>query len=517
MTHQFTRGARNQCTIAFLTSLILLGLWAAAPLGADAVTLSERLAGRIVLQVQEKGKAWYINPASQERAYLGRPSDAFRIMRELGLGITTADLEKISASGDSDPGDAKLARRLAGKILLQVQAAGEAWYINPVDLKRYYLGRPSDAFSVMRNLGLGVSNTDIGKIPTAKKYTDPEQTGSEQTGSGTHDLSAYAGSYRCWSYNVSGGGGGNCRLFAPIVLNKDGAYTVSSEKGTFTVTGDTIVLSESKLRGPGKLISGTQIRFEYDYNNWHHTITYLKEGGTASPSTSGASEVPVQVILQYPAKDSALNGIVTVELVPEGQNVATASYKPTAIAVWDGDKRVTASFHKATNTPQIGKKYTVYTNTGSASTAVGTLDLTAVKEELTVTINVTTGESKQSAVDRQEGHEIVVEIDLEYPNRDSSLGSIQFVTLVPEGGDPQTAVYKPMALAVWDGDRIVVGSFHKATNQVKTKAKYDVYADWGPFGGYVKSGTLDLMTTVSGPITKKIQATLSGASSSSAQ
>lgn len=513
----------------------LFALCVAVPLIADAATLSERLAGRIVLQVQEKGKAWYVNPASQERAYLGRPSDAFRIMRELGLGITTADLEKISPSDDSDPGDAKLARRLAGKILLQVQAAGEAWYINPVDLKRYYLGRPSDAFSVMRNLGLGVSNTDIGKIPTAEKYTDPEQapvspvqaaqsegvsepktplsTSQEKapaTTQPTKDLSAYAGSYRCWSYNVSGGGGGNCRLFAPIVLNKDGTYSVSSEKGTFTVTGDTIVLSESKLRGPGKLIGGTQIRFEYDYNSWHHTITYLKEGGTTSPSPSGASEVPVQVILQYPAKDSALNGIVTVELVPEGQNVATASYKPTAIAVWDGDKRVTASFHKATNTPQTGKKYTVYTNTGFAATAVGALDLSSVKEELTVTINVTTGEAKQSAVDRPEGPEIVVEIDLEYPSRESSLGSIQFVTLVPEGDDPATAVYKPMALAIWDGDKTVVGSFHKATNQVKTKAKYDVYADWGAFGGYVKSGTLDLTTTTSGPLTKKIQTTISG-------
>lgn len=128
---------------------------------ASAATLSERLSGRILLQVQEKGKAWYLNPTTGTRAYLGRPADAFRVMRELGLGVATRDLEKISISGSASATNTVFTKKLAGKILLQVQAKGEAWYINPVDLKRYYLGRPSDAFSVMRALGLGVSNADI--------------------------------------------------------------------------------------------------------------------------------------------------------------------------------------------------------------------------------------------------------------------------------------------------------------------------------------------------------------------
>lgn len=509
---------------------LVLPLLGSAPLPASAATLSERLSGRILLQIQEKGKAWYLDPATDSRAYLGRPADAFRVMRELGLGITTADLEKISASDDTDSGNTKLARKLAGKILLQVQAKGEAWYINPVNLKRYYLGRPSDAFAAMRGLGLGVSNTDIAKIPTAEKYADPEQavvtptraTQAEKTGSGTNsqtklsqtpqDLSAYAGSYRCWSYNVSGGGGGDCRLFAPIVLNKDGTYAISSEKGTYSVKGDVITLSESKLRGPGTLLGGTQIRFEYDYNGWHHVITYLKEGGAASTTGTG-NEIAVQVTLEYTTKDSALNSIVTLELVPEGQNVDTASYKPTAIAVWDGNKRVTASFHKELAKPRTGAKYTVYANTGFAETAVGTLDLTAATKDMTAVIKVTgssTTQAEQKNVSLPEGPEIVVEIDLVYPARDSSLGSIQSVVLVPEGEDPAIAVYKPMALAIWDGEKTVVGSFHKATNQVKTKAKYTVYADWGAFGGYVKSGTLDLTTTTTGPGTKTIQTTIAG-------
>ena len=61
-----------------------------------------------------------------------------------------------------------LAQKLSGRILLQVQQKGEAWYINPVDLKRYYLGSPADAFAILRQLGLGITDADINTIPAAK-------------------------------------------------------------------------------------------------------------------------------------------------------------------------------------------------------------------------------------------------------------------------------------------------------------------------------------------------------------
>lgn len=53
----------------------------------------------------------------------------------------------------------------AGYILLQVEKNGEAYYVYPSDNKKYYLGRPDDAFKIMRELGLGVSNLDLAKIP----------------------------------------------------------------------------------------------------------------------------------------------------------------------------------------------------------------------------------------------------------------------------------------------------------------------------------------------------------------
>ena len=55
-------------------------------------------------------------------------------------------------------------QRLAGKILLQIESKGEAWYVNPADAKRYYLGDPSTAYNVMRFLSLGITNSDLRKI-----------------------------------------------------------------------------------------------------------------------------------------------------------------------------------------------------------------------------------------------------------------------------------------------------------------------------------------------------------------
>lgn len=47
------------------------------------------------------------------------------------------------------PIDDNFAKKQAGKILLQVEHIGEAWYINPGDDKRYFLGNPEDALKVI--------------------------------------------------------------------------------------------------------------------------------------------------------------------------------------------------------------------------------------------------------------------------------------------------------------------------------------------------------------------------------
>lgn len=116
--------------------------------------LSKRLNGLILLQVESNGEAFYVYPDNKRRYYLGRPTDAFNAMRELGLGATHQFINSYTIYPD----------HVLGKILIDVEQNGEAYYIYPKDKKAYYLGRPADAFRIMRELGLGITNNDLSKI-----------------------------------------------------------------------------------------------------------------------------------------------------------------------------------------------------------------------------------------------------------------------------------------------------------------------------------------------------------------
>jgi hypothetical protein len=151
---------KKQITKFIILMLILI----AAPVSIiHAQDLSDKLSGKILLQVEGVGQAWYIDPGTKERAFLGRPADAFRIMRELGLGISESSYNSFNGYAPS---------RLSGKILLRVEANGEAYYVFPDDLKMHYLGRPADAFDVMREKGLGITDEDLNKVPVFQKYKE---------------------------------------------------------------------------------------------------------------------------------------------------------------------------------------------------------------------------------------------------------------------------------------------------------------------------------------------------------
>lgn len=127
------------------------------------MAMERNIAGRIVLQVQANGEAWWIDPVTKARVFLGRPDDAFRIMREHALGISEDNINRI-AREDENRQSGALAKTLAGRIVLEVENHGEAWYIHPVTLKRHFLGRPADAFRVMRGLGLGITDDNINRV-----------------------------------------------------------------------------------------------------------------------------------------------------------------------------------------------------------------------------------------------------------------------------------------------------------------------------------------------------------------
>lgn len=184
-------------------------------------SLLDRLLGKIIIKVQSAGEAYYLDPNTKKMYYLGKPEDAIKVIKERGVGITNANLDKITigitsmtgpdsdgdglsdifedaiktdktktdSDGDSysdkseleggfDPrssGGKKSAysttfsKHQAGKIFLQVENSGEAWYVNPGDSKRYFLGRPGDAYNIMKKFGLGVSNADFATLESQVK------------------------------------------------------------------------------------------------------------------------------------------------------------------------------------------------------------------------------------------------------------------------------------------------------------------------------------------------------------
>jgi hypothetical protein len=164
-------------------SIFALGLLFMASVSFSNAGISD-LKGRILLQVEDHGKAWYVDPIGGQRAYLGSQDNALKVVRGFGLGITNKDLARIALKSEVNP-DLTLAKRLAGRILLQVEARGEAWYVNPVDYKKYYLGKPSDMYDVMRTLSLGITNADLSKIIVNENYKD--DSGSQSIVSCTAD------------------------------------------------------------------------------------------------------------------------------------------------------------------------------------------------------------------------------------------------------------------------------------------------------------------------------------------
>ena len=175
--------------------------------------LAQQVKGQILLQTEQNGEAWYVDPITRERFYLQNGNSAYQALQAFGLGITNADLakipvgleeraEKIDSDNDglddrleealgTDPnnpdsdGDGfkdgdevkneysprgqgrpsfnrTLAGNLEGRIALQVESRGQAWYIH--DGKRYYLKDGALAYQIMRYLSLGITNDDIRQI-----------------------------------------------------------------------------------------------------------------------------------------------------------------------------------------------------------------------------------------------------------------------------------------------------------------------------------------------------------------
>ncbi len=202
-----------------------------------------------------------------------------------------------------------------------------------------------------------------------------------------------AGTYGCMSFN-SGGLGGFCTSTPPIILNTNGTYSMSSEKGTYTVKGATISLSKSKVRGVGAIIDGNKIRFSYPYKNVKQTITYLRSAAPSSIKKSSVAtpSVPVGITLIYSKRDGSLGYINEIILVPHGSSPDAPPGTNYSMLAYFGSNKMTivGAYHARDGVGvPTGIVYDVYTNTGFQKLKVGTVDLTNSAGPVNATLHVT--------------------------------------------------------------------------------------------------------------------------------
>ena len=186
------------------------------------------------------------------------------------------------------------------------------------------------------------------------------------------------GSYRCASYNVSGGGG-SCRNMPRLILHADQSYQFSSTQGRWLAQGGRLQLSESKLWGPGQILGPDTVRFDYDYRGWHHTVTWLcQQCGSApvsapsmQPGNSTASAAPagagggyrgVSLTLEFASAVGGVSGftIVPAESAPAyTHNAALPQGAVQGLAREVGAKSVALATH-ASNKLRGGRQYVVF-------------------------------------------------------------------------------------------------------------------------------------------------------------
>ena len=118
--------------------------------------LATKLMGKLLLQVEDKGRIWYVNPGDSKR-YEVTFANALPLFEKLSLGISNKDLNQISENKYTTLGN-----RLKGKLLLQVEDKGRIWYIDLKGMKHEVTW--DNLMDLFTKLSLGITNKDLNKI-----------------------------------------------------------------------------------------------------------------------------------------------------------------------------------------------------------------------------------------------------------------------------------------------------------------------------------------------------------------
>lgn len=122
-----------------------------------------KYAGKILVDTASNGEAWYVNPDTLQRVYLGRPDEALQRLTKRAVWIPFASIEKIAVNGFDNP-DQAYAEQMSGYVLAPSDLIGAPWYVHPLYKKRIVLATPHDAWNVMK-MGEEADTKTLKMIP----------------------------------------------------------------------------------------------------------------------------------------------------------------------------------------------------------------------------------------------------------------------------------------------------------------------------------------------------------------
>ncbi len=121
--------------------------------------LKEKLAGQILIQVEDSGQAWYVHPQTYERYLLDSPQSAWLVLQGLSTTVDRSDWQTIKSMPTE---------KLNGMIVKIKQQPNIIYYFSPLTKTWYQLTSPTDVFNLIKQTGQGILNKDLNKIPTAQ-------------------------------------------------------------------------------------------------------------------------------------------------------------------------------------------------------------------------------------------------------------------------------------------------------------------------------------------------------------
>lgn len=164
--------------IAYMLAAGAAGIGLAMAL-ADSLTVAAPAVPRaflergVVRDLHAKDHFWYISPLRGQRAFIGSPADAATVISRFGWRINNRDLARIPPAAIEDateyPIDRQFAGRMAGRILLQSEAENAAWYVDPLEFKRYRLGTPEQAYRLLYERAAVIGPDRAKAIPVSDK------------------------------------------------------------------------------------------------------------------------------------------------------------------------------------------------------------------------------------------------------------------------------------------------------------------------------------------------------------